>query len=256
LSLPNPNRQKFGDANPNFRDAGWHLCEECNRQFRSYNKTRKYCSHACYSDARRRLAVPKPAKVIVLKPEKPKCPQCGNPVLNKKLIHCSRACLSKAIAAERRRECAVCGKAFQQIGNKTRIHCSYSCHLKSGGARRAGLASADAIMKKYGAKKDANHKEVFDVIEVFCAVKDLSAFGHGVPDGIAYIKGGWQFFDVKNPKTTYGRKGLNKRQKQWIGDWRGGPVYLLYTVEDARRFALGEFDSLKVVQSGETQEAA
>jgi hypothetical protein len=105
-------------------------------------------------------------------------------------------------------------------------------------------------MKKYGAKKDANHKEVIAAINQLCAVHDLSACGYGVPDGLAYIKDGWHLFDIKNPKTSYGRKGLNERQKKWMADWRGGPVYLIHSVEEAIEFAQGKFDGLKKHESG------
>ena len=98
---------------------------------------------------------------------------------------------------------------------------------------------------KYGAKKDANHSEIFDYIAAHTAVKDLSNAGFGVPDGIAWVSDGWRLFDVKNPKTGYGKRGLNARQKSWADDWRGGPVYLIYTVEDAKFFVRGEFSSLK-----------
>ena len=99
--------------------------------------------------------------------------------------------------------------------------------------------------KKYGAKKDANHSLIFGVIAAIAPVKDLSACGFGIPDGIAWVGGGWQFFDVKNAATAYGRRGLNDRQKKWAADWRGGPVFLIYTEEEAQRFARGNFDRLK-----------
>lgn len=97
---------------------------------------------------------------------------------------------------------------------------------------------------KYGAKKDANHREVFDAISRFTAVHDLSNAGFGVPDGIAWINGGWQLFDVKNPATRYGKRGLNERQQKWANDWRGGPVYLIYTAEEAIRFAKGQMEGI------------
>lgn len=98
---------------------------------------------------------------------------------------------------------------------------------------------------KYGAKKDANHNEVFAVISTFTAVKDLSNAGCGVPDGIAWVNDGWHLFDVKNPKTGYGKRGLNPRQKKWAEDWRGGPVYLIYNTDEAMKFAKGDFTGLK-----------
>jgi hypothetical protein len=100
-------------------------------------------------------------------------------------------------------------------------------------------------MLKYGAKKDANHREIFQTIRLFTAAHDLSSSGCGVPDGVAWIKDGWQLFDVKNPKTGYGKRGLNDRQKEWSKDWRGGPVYLIYTIEDAEAFAKGNLANLK-----------
>ena len=98
---------------------------------------------------------------------------------------------------------------------------------------------------KYGAKKDANHNEIFKYLSAFTAVKDLSNAGCGVPDGMAWVAGGWHLFDVKNPNTGYGRRGLNSRQKSWADDWRGGPVYLIYNLDDASSFVRGNFDSLK-----------
>lgn len=100
-------------------------------------------------------------------------------------------------------------------------------------------------MKKYGAKKDANHKEIMQVIGQITAVMDLSHAGYGVPDGVAWIGDGWHLFDIKNLKTQYGRRGLNARQKKWAEDWRGGPVYLIHDVAEAQAFARGRFDGLK-----------
>lgn len=110
-------------------------------------------------------------------------------------------------------------------------------------------------MKKYGAKKDANHNEVFGVIKQFCAVHDLSNAGHGIPDGVAYVNGQWHLFDVKNPKTSYGKRGLNDRQKRWMSDWRGGPVYLIHNTDEAQRFAKGQFDGLTKQDAGEANAA-
>ncbi len=93
--------------------------------------------------------------------------------------------------------------------------------------------------------KDHNHDWVFDTIRAFTAAHDLSAAGDGVPDGCAWVNGGWQFFDVKNPYTAYGRKGLNKLQKEWADkDRRGGPIWLIHNIVEAENFALGNWDNL------------
>ena len=109
-------------------------------------------------------------------------------------------------------------------------------------------------MKKYGAKKDANHKEIFKIIEQKCCVMDLSHAGYGVPDGLAVVKGEIFLFEVKNPNTSYGRRGLNNNQKNWIKDWRGGPVYILRNDEDARNFSEGRFEKVEKEDSGWTAE--
>ena len=140
--------------------------------------------------------------------------------------------------------CAHCLVEFHAPVSAERKYCSYQCHLESGGAERAGEASVRAVMK-YGAKKDANHKEIFTFLEAHTAVKDLSNAGFGVPDGIAWVNDGWHLFDVKNPKSGYGRRGLNPIQKNWAGDWRGGPVYLIYSVQDAENFVKARFAALK-----------
>lgn len=98
---------------------------------------------------------------------------------------------------------------------------------------------------KYGAKKDANHNEIFAELRKHCYVLDVSAAGSGLPDGIICIDGKLYLFDVKNPKTGYGRRGLNAVQKKWVEQWKGIPVYLIYTVEEAARFAKGDFTGIK-----------
>lgn len=149
------------------------------------------------------------------------------------------------------RACANCGTSFRVYPSMTKRYCSYECHLATGGAQRAGWASVQAV-KKYGAKKDANHKELMTELRKHCAVYDMSDFGCGCPDGVAWIANNtWQFFDIKNPKTAYGKRGLNAVQRKWLGQHKGGPIYLLYTVEDAFRFALGQLDGLKF-ESGDS----
>jgi hypothetical protein len=230
-------------ANNAYRNAGHKTCLECGNGFHSYNKTRKYCGLKCSAMAarvRREIA----------------CVECGSLFLPNvdARKYCSVSCAKKArprVCGYVKRPRAVhsiacenCGKICVVSPSQHRKYCSYKCHLDSGGARRAGDAAAMAKLK-YGPKKDANHTEIFQAIEVFTAVKDLSNAGCGIPDGIAWVNNGWHLFDVKNPKTGYGKRGLNSRQKQWADDWRGGPVFLIYTVEEAMRFARGNFDGIK-----------
>lgn len=104
------------------------------------------------------------------------------------------------------------------------------------------------MAKQYGAKKDANHKEIFEAMRgVGVGVYDLSQLGGGVPDGVAWIANEWRLFEVKNPKTGYGRRGLNPIQKKWLSQWRGGPVYIVRSVEQALVFARGGLDQTECV---------
>lgn len=172
------------------------------------------------------------------------CVACGKacPIKQK---FCSINCSSKTRFPPLNRTCGHCSASFRTSPSSDQKFCSYTCFVEDGGAVRAGNAAAEAIMKKYGAKKDANHNEIMDVIRQITAVHDLSHAGYGVPDGIAWVGGAWQLFDIKNLKTSYGKKGLNQRQKQWAKDWRGGPVYLVHDEHEAQCFARGKFESLK-----------
>lgn len=107
---------------------------------------------------------------------------------------------------------------------------------------------------KYGAKKDANHKEIVDALTAMGAnVLDLSSLGCGVPDILVWTVRGWILADIKNPNTAYGKKGLNKRQREWAAAWKGGPVYIIRTVDEAKLLVEGKLESLG---SSEQQEVA
>jgi hypothetical protein len=186
------------------------------------------------------------------------CAVCSKPRASDLVRHCgAQECASKVKnkpgpkpatkPPEHNKKCLQCGAGYHAYA-KGRMYCTYQCSLNAGTATKAGQESAKAIMK-YGAKKDANHNEIFDELRKHCAVYDLSSAGCGLPDGIAWINEAWHLFDVKNPKTGYGRRGLNPVQKKWIEQWEGGPVYLVYTADDARELGKGNFDAIKSVGS-------
>jgi hypothetical protein len=216
-----------GDANPNARRIPPKVCATCSTPFFTYTKTRRFCSRACYHATRPKA----PPKQVVVREKKVKPPPPP-----------------KRPSAKVSRDCLHCRKTFQHYRSARRLFCSYQCHLDSGGALRAGLASAAATMK-YGAKKDANHAEVMAAIRELAPAYDLSDVGRGLPDGVAWVKDQWILFDIKNPKTGYGRRGLNPIQQKWIDQWKGGPVYLVYSEEDGRKLARGEFSQLKRVDA-------
>lgn len=69
-------------------------------------------------------------------------------------------------------------------------------------------------------------------------VIDTSKMGNGFPDLIVGFRGVTLLMEVKNPKTQYGRAGLNKRQKSWHAGWTGGALSVVDGPEAALR-ALG-----------------
>lgn len=224
-----------GKNNPNFRNASRRICVRCGCEYNSYIQSRKYCTQRCYLASRPPKA-PKPER----KPQQRKLP----------LVQAKRERKPKPVPKPRRvmatYSCIQCGAPFQACPSQARKYCSYPCYIESGGAFRAGQAAARAKLR-YGVKRDANHSELFAVLEKMVPVMDFSSLGCGCPDGIALVKGRIQFFDIKNPKTGYGKRGLNPRQKRWVLEWKGGAVYLIYNQDDAVNFATGKFDLVKCV---------
>ena len=108
---------------------------------------------------------------------------------------------------------------------------------------------------KYGAKRDQNHTQILGVLRsVGIPVYDLSNAGCGIPDCLAWVCGQWHLFEVKNPNTAYGKRGLNPIQHRWLAQWRGGPVYILRTDEDALNFSKGDFHLVKVITAEQAQQ--
>lgn len=251
---------RTGSLNPNYRGASERVCVGCGATFHSYNKTRKYCCKPCHVAHRvvtdEMLAAFRAAsqKAVISRranppkrKSKPKfCKECGAQFMFKgKRLYCDEhqhiaksAGLEKAQAAEKVRAgtitpCRHCGEGFYRYPKSRRKFCSYECHLASGGAIRAGLAAVRAS-QVYGTKKDANHREIVDAIsKAGVPFIDMSALGCGVPDLLVDVEGSLQLWEIKNKKTSYGRKGLNKNQEAWAKNWKGSPVRLIYSVEDA-----------------------
>lgn len=237
----------LGSANSNYKGGCSKTCIFCGGSYDSYNKSRKFCSKKCHVasiNAGKKVETPKQKKEAHQK----SCAYCSQLFRCCKTsgkTTCSASCSSSLRASkEIIKACAMCGAEYKTYPSKSQKYCSYKCHLDNGGAFKAGMAAAKATMK-YGPKRDANHAELFAVLRKHCAVYDVSTSGMGIPDGLAWVNGAWHLFDVKNPKTGYGKRGLNPIQKKWLSQAQGGPIYLLYTTEDAENFATGKFDGLK-----------
>jgi hypothetical protein len=140
--------------------------------------------------------------------------------------------------------CEQCGSVFVYSPSQQRKFCSYQCHLDSGGAQRAGKA-AGSMTRKYGAKKDANHAELVGALrKLGASVLDLSGLGSGIPDLVVWCAERYVLVDIKNRGTAYGRRGLNKNQKEWADGW-STPVFLVYDTADVEALVKGEFGKIK-----------
>jgi hypothetical protein len=125
--------------------------------------------------------------------------------------------------------CRACGKDFHNYNRRSR-YCSIACRPLP---RQIG-----GDMTRYKTcSKDANHKPICDaLIEFGASVIDVSnAKVPGLPDLIV----GWAeetlLMEIKNPKTAYGKAGLNKNQKKWRDHWLGGTYCVVYDIEGALR---------------------
>lgn len=87
-------------------------------------------------------------------------------------------------------------------------------------------------MARRNGSRDHNHQEIVARFEALgCSVGDLALAGvEGWPDIVVGLVGYNFLVEIKNPSTSYGRKGLNAEQSNFAGGWRGGRVYVVRTV--------------------------
>lgn len=103
---------------------------------------------------------------------------------------------------------------------------------------------------KHLVKRDANQRELIIAIKrLGWLVMDISEIGYGVPDLLVQKRGQKEptvkFIEIKNPKTSYGRKGLNRRQRAFAAEW-GSDIYVVSTLDDVCRFCRGELPAVGI----------
>lgn len=87
------------------------------------------------------------------------------------------------------------------------------------------------------AKRDENHETVADVFrQLGCSVFETDRVGEGFPDLVVGLLGVSHLIEVKNPETHYGRKGLNDRQSAFAAAWRGSPIVVITSEDEAAAF--------------------
>ena len=176
------------------------------------------------------------------------CATCGKSapatVHQMRKTYCSKECMAVGYR-ERMRGSA--NPNFKNAGFHECLYCKKVFHRHNPNSKYCGMACRDqeAFHLRTNAKKDANHKEIVAALEAGGAsVIDTSRALFGVPDLIVGYKLTTFLVEVKNPKTTYGRKGLNKMQKSWAKESNGAPVYILRTIEDVKKFLDGKLDEI------------
>lgn len=96
---------------------------------------------------------------------------------------------------------------------------------------------------RYRAKRDANHAPIVRALEgIGYTVLDLSAVGRGCPDVAVGRAGVTYLLEIKSPRAlrkdgSIGRsdKRSTDGQAEWAARWRGGPVAIVTSVDEAIR---------------------
>lgn len=81
---------------------------------------------------------------------------------------------------------------------------------------------------------DINQPAIVKALEaVGASVLVTSDLGQGLPDLVVGFRLVNYLLEVKNPATSYGRRGLNPLQERWATLWTGSPVRVVRSTEEA-----------------------
>jgi Holliday junction resolvase len=86
------------------------------------------------------------------------------------------------------------------------------------------------------AKVDANQVEIVKALRsVGCTVQSLAATGQGVPDLLVGFRERTYLLEIKDGSKPASARKLTPDQVIWHQNWRGGPLAVVESVEDAFR---------------------
>lgn len=129
-------------------------------------------------------------------------------------------------------------RSRRRCHNKARVYCSKRCVWANPDYLQK--RKLQAIMSGYGGRKDQNHNELSEILERHgVTMVDTSQLGKGFPDTLAFHRGELFLIEFKNPKTEYGKAGLNRRQLEWVAKIGSCSLYIVSTVNDAINFGSG-----------------
>lgn len=89
-------------------------------------------------------------------------------------------------------------------------------------------------MSRHARRVDNNQSQIVtELQQIGASVIDLSGVGGGVCDLLVGYRGVNYLMEIKNLETGYGKRGLNKNQKDLADEWRGSPIHVVYTGDEA-----------------------
>lgn len=84
------------------------------------------------------------------------------------------------------------------------------------------------------ARTDKNHDEIVQALrKVGASVQSLAAVGAGVPDLLVGFQGQTFLVEIKDGQAAPSAKKLNPAQMIWHHTWRGGPLAVVESVDQA-----------------------
>ena len=84
------------------------------------------------------------------------------------------------------------------------------------------------------AKVDANQVEIVKALRAAgCTVQSLAATGQGVPDLLVGFRSRTYLLEVKDGAKPASARKLTPDQVIWHQNWRGGPLVVVESVEQA-----------------------
>lgn len=87
---------------------------------------------------------------------------------------------------------------------------------------------------RFAAKVDANQAAIVSALrKLGCSVQSLAATGSGVPDLLVGRAGRTHLLEVKDGTRPPSERKLTDDQIEWIDAWRGEPVTVVKSVDEA-----------------------
>lgn len=86
------------------------------------------------------------------------------------------------------------------------------------------------------AKVDANHEDVVKALRATgCTVQSLAAVGNGCPDLLVGKCNTTVLMEIKDGNKPPSKRKVKPGQEMWHAEWRGAPVAVVLSIEDALR---------------------